>query len=307
MSFCNKSISFNPVKDIPSLAGKVILVTGGNSGLGKQSVLDFARHEPREIWLAARNADKARHAVKEIQQEVPGAPIKILELDLTSFESVKQAAAAFTRDSDRLDILMLNAGIMMTPPGLTKEGYELQFGTNHMGHALLTKLLLPVLETTAKTGDVRIISLSSYGHTFWRKGDFDFKSLKTPAEEVGAGHRYFRSKLANVLWARQMAKLYPQFVVAAIHPGAVQTNLTEASTGVSSILQFFGKMLYAFLTRVEDGAKNQLWASVSKDVVSGEYYTPVGILGNASKDGTDDELAKEVWEWTEKELTLHST
>ena len=307
MWFYNKSIPFNPRKDIPPLIGKVVLVTGANSGLGKQSVLDFARHKPREIWLAARNVEKARQAVDDIQKEVPGAPIKILELDLTSFESVKNAAAIFQTESNRLHILMLNAGIMATLPGLTKEGYELQFGTNHMGHALLTKLLLPVLETTAKAEDVRIISLSSDGHTFWRKGGFDFESLKTPAEKVGAGQRYFRSKLANILWARQMAKLYPQFTVAAIHPGVVQTNLTEGSTGAPRIVLFLVNVFYVFLTTVEDGAKNQLWASVSNDIVSGEYYTPIGVPGNASADGVDDELAKKVWDWTERELGPHSS
>ncbi|MBE3050180.1 SDR family NAD(P)-dependent oxidoreductase, partial [Candidatus Bathyarchaeota archaeon] len=239
--------------------------------------------------------------------QIPGAPIKILELDLASFESVKAAAATFMSESDRLDILMLNAGIMATSPGLTKEGYEVQFGTNHMGHALLAKLLLPVLETTAKTGDVRIVSLSSVGHTQWRKGGFDFESLKTPAESFGALPRYYRSKLANVLWARQMAKVYTQFTVAAIHPGGgVQTNLAEGSSGVPAIVRGLVRVMYVFLTSVEDGVKNQLWASVSKDVKSGEYYTPVGVRGQASVDGMDDELAKAVWDWTENELRPYS-
>ena len=299
----NTSIPFNPSKDIPSLAGKVILVTGGSSGLGRQSVLEFARHSPREIWLAARNVKKARQTVDEIQKEVLGVPIGVLELDLSSFESIKQAAALFKKESDRLDILMLNAGIMATSPGLTKEGYEMQFGTNHMGHVLLTKLLLPVLESTVEAGgNVRIVSLSSEGHASWRKGGFDFESLKTRAEELSALQRYFRSKLANVLWARQMAKEYPQFTVAAVHPGVVQTNLAEGSTGVPRIVVLMTRVLARFLKTVEDGAKNQLWASVADDVTSGEYFTPVGVTGNASADGMDDKLAQEVWDWTEKEL-----
>lgn len=143
---CQKSVLFNPQTDIPPLTGKVILVTGGNSGLGKQSVLELSRHAPSQIWLTARNLDKALEAMNEIRQQIPGAPNKILELDLASFESVKTAVATFRSQSDRLDTLILNAGIMATEPGLTEDGYETQFEANHMGNTLLAKLLLPVLE-----------------------------------------------------------------------------------------------------------------------------------------------------------------
>lgn len=141
---------------------------------------------------------------------------------------------------------------------------------------------------------MRIVSLSSDGHTYWRKGSFDFESLKTPAEYLGAAPRYFRSKLANVLWARQMAQLYPQLTVAAIHPGVVRTNLAEGSSGVPSIVCGLVRVFYGLLTSVEDGVKNQLWAAVSSDVKSGKYYVPVGIRVQASADGMDDELARQV-------------
>ncbi|SPO04194.1 related to alcohol dehydrogenase homolog Bli-4 [Cephalotrichum gorgonifer] len=285
--------------------GKVILVTGGNIGLGKQTILELSRHGPAQIWLASRNLEKAQVAADDIKRQIPGSRIELLELDLTSFESIRKAVTTFKSKSDRLDILMLNAGIMATLPGLTKEGYEIQFGTNHMGHAYLTKLLLPVLETTARTGDVRIVSLSSDGHTMWPQGEFHFESLKTPADSLGPYKRYFRSKLANVLWVRQMAKVYPQFTVAAIHPGVVQTNLMDSASGTPAIVRTMTRFFYGFLKTVEDGAKNQLWASVSKDVQSGEYYTPVGITGKASVDGMNDHLAKEVWDWTQRELEAH--
>lgn len=305
MLFCNKSVPFNPRDDIPSLEGKVILVTGANIGLGKQAVLEFARHNPRQIWLAARNLDKARAAASEIQQQVPGAPIKILKLDLASFDSVKKAASTFMSESDRLDILMLNAGVMAAAAGLTEEGYETQFGTNHMGHALFARLLHPVLETTAKTTSVRVVSLSSVGHRLWRKGGFDFESLKTPADHMGPYPRYFRSKLANVLWARHMAKEHPWLTVVAVHPGAVQTNLGNGTTGSWAVTRMALKLISYAFTSVEDGVKNQLWAAVSNDVQSGEYYEPVGISGQTSVDGLDDGLATEVWEWTQQELDGH--
>ncbi len=100
--FMGNSVRFDPAKDIPALDGKVILVTGGNVGLGKQAVLEFSRHHPAQVWLAARNMDKAQAAADEIKQQVPDASIKLLELDLTSFESIKKAAKTFIEESDRL-------------------------------------------------------------------------------------------------------------------------------------------------------------------------------------------------------------
>jgi retinol dehydrogenase 12 len=302
-----KSVSFDASKDIPALDGKVILVTGGNIGLGKQAVLEYSRHGPAQIWLAARNLDKAQAALNEIKQQVADAPIRLLELDLGSFESVKKAAQTFLAESDRLDILMLNAGIMGASAALTTDGYELQFGTNHMGHALLTKLLLPVLDRTAKAdgADVRIVSLSSHVHMWLPKGGFQFDTLKTTAESMGGYPRYYQSKLANVLWARQLAKQHPQFTVASIHPGIVKTNLMANSTGSAVVRAIGAGISSLFFASVETGVKNQLWASVAKDVKSGEYYEPVGIPGLASADGKNDDLAKQLWDWTEKELEGH--
>lgn len=300
--------SFNPARDIPSLEGKVVLVTGGNIGLGQQAVLEFARHNPRQIWLGARNLDKARVAVDEIQKQVPDAPIKILQMDLSSFESVKKAAKRFSAESDRLDILMLNAGVMATAPGLTREGYEVQFGTNHMGHALFTKLLLPVLEETAKRGpdtDVRIVSLSSSAQKFGPKPGIVFESLKTVDSGLSPVALYCQSKLANVLFARHLAKLYPQFTIASVHPGVVRTNLLNGASGIPAPVRMIGPVLHYFLSSVDQGARNQLWASVSKDVVSGEYYEPVGVGGKGRTLGKDDALAERLWDWTERELAEH--
>lgn len=305
MNFWKHSVSFISDNDIPPLTGKVILVTGGNVGLGKQAVLEYAKHDPQQIWLAARNLDKANAAADEIRRQVPKANIKLLELDLSSFESVKRAAAVFTSESQRLDILMLNAGIMAVPPSLSKDGYEIQFATNHMGHALLTKLLLPTLDATVKSSpnaDVRIISLSSYGHTAVPKGGFSFETPKTTAEDLGAYGRYYQSKLANVLWIRQLAKVHPQFTVAAIHPGVVRTQLMDRATGSPPIVRALTKAGSALLPSVEKGVRNQLWASVAKGVKSGEYYEPIGVAGGASEDGKNDELARRLWEWTETEL-----
>ena len=287
-----------------------MLVTGGNTGLGKQSVLEFSRHRPAQIWLAARNLDKAKAAANEIKQQVPDAPIKLLELDLSSFASVRKAAATVSTESERLDILMLNAGVMAIDPGLTNNGYEIQFGTNNMGHALLTKLLLPILDKTVKRGtdsDVRIVSLTSHSHVYAPKGGIQFDTLKTSAESLGAYPRYAQTKLANILWARQLARLYPQFTIAAIHPGVVRTTLLDRATGMPTLIRIVLNAAHylGITSTVEKGVRNQLWASVSKDVTSGEYYEPVGVADLASAYGKNDDLAKKLWDWTEGELVKH--
>lgn len=309
ISFFGSSVAFDPATDIPSLKGKVILVTGGNSGLGKQSIIEFARHDPDIIWLAGRNPEKARTAINDIRQVVPGANVKHLELDLASFASIKAAAEIFLAESNRLDILMENAGIMFTPEGLTSDGYELQLGTNHMGHALLVKLLMPVLLKTAGQpgADVRVVVLSSMAVNFAPTGGYQLDTVKTTCSNITTYFRYGQSKVANALFARQLAKEYPQLTVSSIHPGAVVTNLNHSMTENSIIFRALWPLARQAFSTVENGARNQLWASVSKDVVSGEYYVPVGVIGKGPATIRDEALAKKLWDWTEEELKDHQS
>ncbi|GAB0133742.1 hypothetical protein EsDP_00002139 [Epichloe bromicola] len=315
-------IPFDPTTDIPSLQGKVILVTGGNNGLGKQSICEFARHRPKQIWLAARNVAAAQKVVDEIHAALgpdadadagAGAAVRILvlELDLTSFASVKRAAQRFTTESDRLDILMLNAGIMAAAPAVTEDGYEVQFGTNHMGHALLTKLLLPTLQRSARDGardgdgaDARVVVLSSRAaHFLAPKQGICFGSLKTPAADMKPFERYGQSKLANVLFARQLAAHHPGLTVVSVHPGVVSTNLVNGMSGAPLVARLLSPVANYCFTPVNQGAKNQLWASVAtSNIDSGAYYEPVGVPGKAGRLARNEDLAKELWDWTENEL-----
>ncbi|KAG4262347.1 hypothetical protein FPRO03_10577 [Fusarium proliferatum] len=299
--FWSKEQDFNP-KEMPSLEGKVILVTGATAGLGKESVLQFAHHNPSRIYLCARNLQKAQIAAQDIQHAVPSASIRLLPLDLCSFASVKEAARIVLSECERLDILMLNAGIMFVPLDRTADGYEIQFGTNHMGHALLTKLLIPLLEKTTRIpgSDVRVVSLASHGHVYLNKGGINYDILKTDGESIGLYQCYYQSKLANILWTRQLAKKYPRLTVSAIDPGLVNTELLVKATGM--VWYLYAVVRCMLITPVSKGARNQLWASVGNDVVSGEYYEPVGKHGLATEEGRDDELAEKLWEWTEREL-----
>ncbi|KAI9844084.1 MAG: hypothetical protein M1837_005797 [Sclerophora amabilis] len=298
--------TFNPETDIGDLSGKVILVTGGNTGLGKESVLQLAKHNPAQIFLAARTASKAEAAIAEIKQAVPAANVTHLPLDLSSLKSVTEAANAFKSQSQRLDVLMNNAGIMATPAGTTTEGYEIQFGTNHVGHAALTKLLLPTLLSTASenpSSSVRILNLSSEGHKLAPTGGINFSDLALPT--CSPWTRYGQAKLANILFSKSLAKQHPSIKSAAIHPGVIKTDLYIPYTESNIVMRLGMRVGSLFLGDVKTGAKNQLWAATSPDLETGEYYTPVGAKSGGTSYAKDEKLADELWEWTEKELQKH--
>lgn len=247
----------------------------------------------------------------EIRSQVADAPIKTLELDLSSFDSIVKAARRVLAESGgRLDILMLNAGVMMSPTGVTEQGYEVQFGINHMGHALLTKLLRPLLVSTARRAgaDVRVVVLTSNGHAWSVPGGVAFDEVKSEMGEVYSPLKYGQSKLANLLWARDMAKRFAGegIKVVSVHPGRVATNIAGSIEGWNFLTRVLVPVVnWSWLvTSVENGARNQLWAATAKreEVVDGEYYLPVGVVGGKTKFNKDGELARKLWEWTEREL-----
>ncbi|KAL9041290.1 MAG: hypothetical protein Q9180_001374 [Flavoplaca navasiana] len=296
---------FRPDQDIPDLSGKVIVVTGGNNGLGKEAVLQLAKHNPARLFLAARTPSKAEAAIEEIKKVAPSANISYLKLDLCSFKSISAAAEEFKSQSSRLDILINNAGIMATPLAETDEGYESQFGTNHMGHALFTKLLMPTLLRTAEEegSDVRVVNLTSEGHNLApSKGIlFDEAELK----KQGPWTRYGQSKLANILFTKELASRYPSITSVAIHPGVILTDLYASNQQSNMLLKYGVKLLGPlFMADVPTGALNQLWAATGKktEMVSGSYYTPVGVRSKGSKLAQNKDLPPKLWAWTEKEF-----
>ncbi|KAH0559666.1 hypothetical protein GP486_003811 [Trichoglossum hirsutum] len=194
------------VKDIPDLTGRVAIITGGNTG------------------MAARNPARADEAIQAIKGSDPAANIVHLQLDLSDLNSVKKAAEEFLSISAELP----NSQVMATPYSETPQGYEIQWGTNYMGHYLLTRLLLPIMLSTASTapkGSVRIVNVSSYGHELLAPKigiNFDDVNMK---EEEGTWARYGQSKLANVLHAKALADKYgdKNILTASLHPGSVNT------------------------------------------------------------------------------------
>ncbi|PNH70360.1 hypothetical protein VD0001_g6907 [Verticillium dahliae] len=261
-------VNFNLDQDIPDLSGKVFLVTGGNNGLGKETVLQLCKHNPAMIFLAARFESKALDAIADIQRP------------------------------DRLDLLINNAGICAQPPSTTQDGYEIHFGTNHLGHALLTKLLLPALLKTAAASSAEAWA------PFLDPADFD--TLRTNMASRSGFSRYSLSKVANVLHAHALAVRHPALRSVALHPGVVNTNMASGVAAswpvLAPLVRFvclFGDVLQ---TPFAAGVGTQLWAGVSPEAESGEFYFPVGVAGEASMHARDRRMEEALWAWTEREL-----
>lgn len=298
-----RSKAYSPPRDIKPLEGKVFVITGGNNGIGKATILALAEHGPAVIYLCARNLSKGRAAVDEIKKTVSDASIRLVELDLACLASVAKAAHQICSETDRIDILINNAGVMAVPPTKTVDGYEMQWATNYMGHALFTRQLLPTLARTASqpNSDVRIINVSSYGHTTAPSPGINFADTSLPKSNIWG--RYGQSKLGLVLHSKALAKRYPQIACVSLHPGAIETNLADTFVGekASKVLH---PLIGPFLKTAEEGAFNQLWLATSprEGIQSGAYYVPVGKLDKGSKYAQDEAMADKLWTWTESEF-----
>jgi NAD(P)-dependent dehydrogenase (short-subunit alcohol dehydrogenase family) len=304
---------------IPDLTGRTILVTGGNAGLGKATILALARKNAK-IYMASRTESKARAAIEEIKTLVPTADVTFIALDLMSFESVVQCAKQFLELETRLHCLINNAGVMAMPYSETTEGYEIQFGTNHMGHFLLTRELLPALEKAAQespAGTVRIVNVSSVGHNLAFRGmklEGGEEALKNQLKSATTWERYGVAKLANILHARELSKRYPNILAVSCHPGVIMSDLYDAFVGGNPVLKAGVTAMKLVTSSIEDGALNQLFCAVGDVNMAdnGEYYVPVGKKAvNAwwhekpSKLAKDRELATRLWEWSEEEVKKH--
>ncbi|KAI1500630.1 NAD(P)-binding protein [Biscogniauxia marginata] len=298
--------TFDPSSDIPSLEGKVILITGANTGLGKQAALELAKHKPAQIWITARNIEKGDAVFSELKSQAADTSFFLQQLDLTSFDSIRRAAKEFLALATRLDILFLNAGIMGHPAAVTQDGYKIHMGTNHLGHALLLKLLTPLLVKTAiepPSVDVRVVIMSSVGYKFSNPEGIQFDDLKKArVEGITPVMQYSQSKLTNLLYAQQVAKRYPQFTTVSVHPGSVKTELFSREPGDEQMRHLQTAVAPAKSIAVEEGVKNQLWAATAPTVKSGVYYEPIGVADMATGLARDEEMAQKLWVWTEKEL-----
>ncbi|KAF8073737.1 hypothetical protein FPV67DRAFT_1409783 [Lyophyllum atratum] len=296
------------VDDIPDLAGKVVIVTGSNTGVGKETVKALLAHNAK-VYLAARSAEKAKEAIEDLHKQT-GKEAVFLKLDLADLKSVKAAALEFQecpnltyRKEKELHILFNNGGVMKPSADLvTADGYDLQMGTNVLGHFYFTKLLLPTLTSTAQTcpdKHVRVLTTSSLLHFM---GKLDFNTFKDgPARrKVDTSTLYNQSKYVYLVFASELARRYgDQGVVSmAVNPGVLASDLWRHSS------KFENWVMGWFLYPVPFGALTQLWGGTSKEgaKLNGKYLIPWARIGSPRPDAQDPVLGKQLWDWLEEQV-----
>jgi NAD(P)-dependent dehydrogenase (short-subunit alcohol dehydrogenase family) len=299
------SIAKWTVENIPDLTGKVVVVTGGNSGLGYESVKAFSE-KGAEVILTSRSTEKGETAKTDILKNNPGGKITVMELDLMDFASIKKFANSFKEKYDRLDILLNNAGIMTTPYFLTNDGLEAQNGTNHFGHYALTGQLMNLI---VKTPGSRVVNVSSNGHKY---GKMDFDNLLFEnGRDYTPMKSYARSKLSNLLFTYELQRNFESAnadsIAVAAHPGASRTNLGRFLEDKWWFKPLFALMV-PFTQDQAQGALPQIRASVDPEVAGGAYYGPSGfgemkgdpLLVKSNHASHDHGDAKKLWEASEK-------
>lgn len=253
-------------KNVPDQTGKTIFITGANTGLGYEAAKVLAAKNAR-VLIGCRSTQKAEQARKEILKENPDADVEIVQLDLGNLKSVKQAAAKVTKEP-QLDILINNAGIMMPPYELTEDGFESQFGVNHLGPFALTGLLLKKLK---QNPGARVVSTSSIAH---KRGKINFDDINAE-KRYSAVQRYAMSKIANLYFAyelqRRLAAAGENTISVAAHPGIADTELTRYLPGA---LMLAAPLFRPLFNTAAQGAWPTLYAATGKDVVGGGYYGP---------------------------------
>jgi len=280
-----KPLLCEPALFLKDLTGKVVIVTGANSGIGWETTKQLAA-QGAHVVMACRRIEAGQERIDELTADVPNASLSVLPLDLSKLASVRAFADAFLKAHDRLDVLINNAGIMNTDEGRTEDGFELQIGTNHMGHFLLTELLLDVLKQSAPS---RIVCVSSCYHDAaqGKPGVIRFDDLNFDNEKYNGWAAYSQSKLANVMHAKALAKELDGTGVTAVsvHPGWVRTDLARhtmplwvQNTIAKPVLRWMG------MIEPHEGAHTSLHAALADDVPehAGSFYSQRGIYQDKS-------------------------
>ena len=289
--------------DIPDQTGRVAVITGANTGLGFETAAALAARGARVV-LAVRNLEKGKDAESLIRRRSPGADVTLQELDLTSLDSIRSAAAQLRADHDRIDLLINNAGVMYPPKATTKDGFELQFGTNHLGHFALTGLLLDRLLPVAGS---RVVTVSSVGHRIRADIHFDDLQWQRRYNRVEA---YGQSKLANLMFTYELQRrLAPHAttIATAAHPGGSNTDLMRHLPRWAAAAYPLIKPLFQ---GADMGALPSLRAASDPQALGGQYFGPDGFaqgrgyptVVKSSHKSHDVDAQKRLWTVSE-ELT----
>lgn len=254
------------------LDGKVVVITGANTGIGKETAVDLARRGAK-VYMACRSVERGEEALKEVIERSRSSDVYFKPLDLASLKSVREFAAAFIAEEKRLDILINNAGIMACPKSLTEDGFEMQIGVNHMGHFLLTNLLLDMI---VKSAPSRIVNVSSVAHKYGKINKDDLNSEKS-YNPITA---YSQSKLANVLFTRELARKLQDTGVSvySLHPGVINTELGRHlgdSLCVALSAKITKPISWVLNKTPKAGAQTTITVAVDPDLehVTGEYFS----------------------------------
>ncbi|XP_015682434.1 dehydrogenase/reductase SDR family member 13-like [Protobothrops mucrosquamatus] len=293
-----KLVAATRCRNAVSLRGKTVLITGGNAGIGKATAVDLARRGARVI-LACRDKARGESAVWDIRRESGNSEVILMILDLANLNSVRAFAETFLKSEPRLDILINNAGVFKD--GQTADGFDLGFQVNHLAHFLLTHLLLDRLKRCAPS---RVVITSSSGH--WA-GKIDFRTIHKPVEGMWqALQSYSNSKLANVLHARELANRLEGTNVTCyvVHPGIVKTEIGRSCPRWLPWLLWFMKL---FIRDSDTGAQTTIYCATEEGIerLSGQYFVDCQPKV-PSPQARDDQLAKKLWEFSERLLGLTS-
>jgi NAD(P)-dependent dehydrogenase (short-subunit alcohol dehydrogenase family) len=292
--------------DVPDQSGRVAIVTGSNTGIGYGAAAVLA-DKGAHVVLAVRNVGRGNDAKGRITASSPNAVVAVQELDLTSLESIRKAADELRAAHPRIDLLINNAGVMYTDKATTKDGFELQLGTNHLGHFALTGQLL---DTMLPVDGSRVVTISSVGHRIRARIHFEDLQLERDYDRVVS---YGQSKLANLLFTYELARRLklkgaPTGALAA-HPGAADTDLLRNMPGgIRQVSQFFWKNFIA--QNADMGALPTLRAATDPGAQSGQYYGPDGLgeqrghpkVVKSSAQSHDEDVQRRLWSVSE-ELT----
>ncbi|KAG4998993.1 hypothetical protein JHK87_020065 [Glycine soja] len=276
------------------------IVTGATSGLGLEITRVLALRSVHVV-MAVRSVDSGKNVKETILKEIPSAKIDVMELDLSSMASVRKFAADFNSSGLPLNILINNAGVMATPFMLSQDNIELQFATNHLGHFLLTNLLLETMKKTVRecNQEGRIVILSSEAHRFAYREGIQFDKIN---DESGYSSyfAYGQSTLANILHANELARHLKEegveITVNSLHPGSIVTNILRYHDYINAVANMVGKY---FLKNVQQGAATQCYVALHPQVkgISGEYFMDSN-KGTPASLAKDSELAKKLWEFS---------
>jgi len=293
---------------IPDQHGRVAVVTGANSGIGLVTTRELARAGARVV-LACRNAAKGEEAAREIAAAAPDSEVEVAALDLSNLDSVRSFAERFKADHEVLDLLINNAGVMAPPRRLTTDGFELQFGTNHLGHFALSGLLLDRMDGR---NYARVVTVSSGTH---RMGRINFDDLQGE-RSYGRWRAYGQSKLANLLFAFELGRRLREAGSAvrsvAAHPGYAATNLQSAAPPMPDRL-FMAVTNRLLAQSAEMGALPTLYAATYPGLEGGAYVGPGGLfeqrgypkLLGTTQAARDEEVARKLWDVSEELTGVH--